>query len=321
MDRTRDPKHDNHENSHKAVPSLAISNALFATRKNAKRRFTSVEELTRPESLQTLRDEELGQVPVVGDGSDLPRRDFMKVVGATFAAASVTACARLPERIARPYVQKPEELTPGRASWYATACRSCSASCGLLVKSRDGRPIKVEGNAEHPVSKGGVCAAGQAGVLDLYDGDRLRGPLLGATPSKWDALDAEVAKQLAAYVSNGKALALVTPTVSGPATKAVIAAFQKKFPGAQHVVYEAENIGAIAAAHALTHSKKAVPGLHFERADYVVSFGADYLGTWLQPAASPSSGRATARRRWTRRQAPQGKRQCRARCRSRPACR
>ena len=286
MDHTRDHKHDNHENSHKAVPSLAISNALSATRKNAKRRFVSVEELTRQPAVEVLREQELGQVPVVGDGSELPRRDFMKVVGATFAAASVTAaCARLPERIARPYVQKPEELTPGRANWYATACRACSASCGLLVKSRDGRPIKIEGNAEHPVSKGGVCAAGQASVLDLYDGDRLRGPMLGAAPSKWDPLDAEVAKQLAAYASNGKALAIVTPSVSGPASKAVIAAFQKKFPGAQHVVYEAENIGAIAAAHLLTHSKKAVPGLHFDRAEYVVSFGADYLGTWLQPAA------------------------------------
>ena len=287
MDHNRDSKHDNHEAGHKAVQSLAISNAISATRKNArKRRFVSVEELTRQASVEVLREQELGQVPVVGDGSDLPRRDFMKVVGATFAAASVTAaCARLPERYARPYVQKPEELTPGRANWYATACRTCSAGCGLLVKSRDGRPIKVEGNAEHPVSKGGVCAAGQAGVLDLYDGDRLRGPTVGGAPAKWEAVDAEVAKQLAAYATNGKALALVTGSISGPASKAVIAAFQKKFPGAQHVVYEADPIGAIAAAHALTHSKKAVPGYSFDRADYVVSFGADYLGTWLQPAA------------------------------------
>ncbi len=285
MDRNRDHKNDNREASHKTAQSLAISNALSATRKGAKRRFVSVEELTRNPSVDVLREQELGQVPVVGDGSELQRRDFMKVIGATFAAASATACARLPERYARPYVQKPEELTPGRANWYATACRTCSAGCGLLVKSRDGRPIKVEGNAEHPVSKGGVCASGQAGVLDLYDGDRLRGPTVGGAPSKWDPLDVEVAKQLAAYATNGKALAIVTPTASGPASRAVIAAFQKKFPGVQHVVYEAETIGAITAAHALTHSKKAVPGLHFERAEYVVSFGADYLGTWLQPAA------------------------------------
>ncbi len=294
MDRNRDHKHDNHEAGHKAVQSLAISNAISATRKNAqKRRFVSVEELTRDPSVDVLREQELGHVPVVGDGSELQRRDFMKVVGATFAAASVSACARLPERYARPYVQKPEETTPGRANWYATACRTCSSGCGLLVKSRDGRPIKVEGNAEHPVSKGGVCAAGQAGVLDLYDGDRLRGPTLAGAPSKWDPLDAEVAKQLAAYATNGQALAIVTPSVSGPASKAAIVALQKKFPGAQHVVYEAESIGAIAAAHALTHSRKAVPGMHFDRAEYVVSFGADYLGTWLQPAAFTKQWSAT----------------------------
>ena len=290
MDRNSDHSHDQ-KHGQKALQTLAISNAVNAARKNAasrgqaKRRFMSMEELHRDPSVETLREQELGQVPVVGDGSDVGRRDFMKVMGATFAAVGATACARLPERFANPYVQKPEELTPGRANWYATACRTCSAGCGLLMKSRDGRPIKVEGNAEHPVSQGGVCAAGQATVLDLYDGDRLRAPLVGGQAAKWDALDAEVAKQLAAYGVNGKALALVTGTLSGPGLKAVVAEFQAHFPGAQHVVYEAEQIGAISAAHALTHQKAVVPGIHLDRADYILSFGADYLGTWLQPAA------------------------------------
>ena len=271
--------------------ALAVSNALAAHKRHSqprrapKRRFVSVEELTAPATLAPLRDEELGQVPVVGDGSELARRDFMKVVGVTFAAVGATACARLPERHVLPYVQKPEETVPGRASWYATACRTCSAGCGLLMKSRDGRPIKVEGNPEHPLSQGGVCAAGQAGVLDLYDGDRLRAPLLAGAPAKWDALDAEVAKGLAPYAANGKALAIVTPTVTGPASLAAIAALQQRFPGARHVVHEADDIGAIAAAHALTHSRHLVPALHFDRAEYVLAFGADYLGTWLQPAA------------------------------------
>ena len=68
---------------------------------------------------------------------------------------------------------QPEELTPGRASWYATLCRGCGAGCGVLAKSRDGRPIKLEGNAQHPLARGGLCAAGQAGVLTLYDSLRL----------------------------------------------------------------------------------------------------------------------------------------------------
>src|SRR5215510_8468442 len=102
------------------------------------------------------------------------RRDFLALMGFTLGA---TACSRRATQYAMPFVTAPEDLTPGVPNWYATTCGGCSASCSVLVKVRDGRPIKIEGNAQAPLFGGGTCAAGQATVLSLYDGARLRGPL------------------------------------------------------------------------------------------------------------------------------------------------
>lgn len=254
------------------------------------RRFQSVEDLLGNGSVDEQRVYEIGKPPVAGDGSDLDRRDFMKVLSATFAAAGLTsACGKLPEQYAIPYAQKPEEVTPGRASYYATTCKACGAGCGVLLKSRDGRPIKVEGNPEHPLSLGGVCAIGQASVLNLYDGDRYKKPKVGGKDADWLALDGEVAKTLAAYKADGSKLAVLSRRQTGPATSAVLADFLAQFPGSRHVAYEPANLSAIATAHGLTHGQSIMPSMLFERADLVVSFGADFLGTWLQPVAFTKS--------------------------------
>jgi len=251
----------------------------------AVRRFQSADELIDPTLIAEARLYENGRPPLVGDGSSVERREFMKVLGATFAAAGTSAaCGRLPVTHALPYVDKPDDVTVGKASEYATTCRGCAAGCGLLVKSREGRPIKVEGNPAHPWSKGGVCAIGQATVVDLYDGDRVRAPLVGGKPATWAQFDAATAPVLAAYASDGKALALVTPTLSGSGTRAIVARFLARFPGARHLVYDGPFGGqAIARAHGLTHGKAVVPRYAFDKADYVLSFGADLLGTWIAP--------------------------------------
>jgi Fe-S-cluster-containing dehydrogenase component/anaerobic selenocysteine-containing dehydrogenase len=250
------------------------------------RRFQSVEELVGDASVEELRTYEIGKPPVAGDGAEVDRRDFMKVLSATFAAASLTsACGRLPERYVLPYSQKPEELTPGRASYYATTCKACSAGCGVLMKSRDGRPIKVEGNPEHPLSQGGVCAMGQASVLGVYDGDRFKKPTLAGKDATWKDLDAEAGKALAAFKSDGSKFAVLSKRVTGPATAAVHAGFLAQFPRARAVAYEPAEISAIAAAHGMTHGRAIVPGLMIDKAELIVSFGADFLGTWLQPVA------------------------------------
>ncbi len=250
----------------------------------ARKYWQGVEDLRNDPEIAALRDLEFGPAPTQGDGSDIERRDFLKLVGTTFAAASITSgCARRPVEKVIPYVNKPEEITPGAPAYYATACGACTAKCGLLVKARDGRPIKVEGNPDHPLSGGGVCARGQASVIDLYDGDRLRSPQIGGAKSDWKKLDAAVTSALAGYKSSGAKLALLTPTVTGPATQAAVADFLAAFPGSRHVALDGDVGTHIAAAHGQTHGVARVPLYDFRKADLVVSFDADFLGSWIAP--------------------------------------
>ena len=270
--------HTDHANSGATAPTAAQLPSTV-------RHFQSADELIDPRVIEQARLYENGQPPVQGDGSAVERRDFMKILGTTFAAASATAaCGRVPVNHALPYVNKPDEVTVGKASYYATTCRGCAAGCGLLVKSRDGRPIKVEGNPGNPWSQGGVCAIGQGTVVELYDGDRLRQPLVGGKAATWAEFDAAAGAALAGYSSDGKGLALVTGSISGPATQALIGRFLGKYPGARHVVYDGPlGAGAIVSAHGLTHGKAAVPRYDFSKAELIVSFGADFLGTWIAP--------------------------------------
>ena len=251
------------------------------------RRFQSVEDLRGDVSIDAeTRVYEIGKPPVLGDGSEVERRDFMKLLGATFAAASATAaCGRLPVHHAVPYVDKPEEITPGKPVYYATTCGACSAGCGVLMKSRDGRPIKTEGNPDHPLSQGGVCAVGQASVLSLYDGDRLKGPHIAGKLVDWKTFDLEIDKSLAGFRADGSKLVLVSRTVSGPAGRAVVDQFVKAFPGARHVVLDPHGLHGVIAAHGATHGRAVVPGYAFDKADLVVALDCDFLGTWLQPVA------------------------------------
>lgn len=259
------------------------------------RRFQSVEQLMGHASVAEEQVYESGKPPIAGDGAAVERRDFMKLLGATFAAVSTTAaCGRLPVHKALPYVNKPEQLTVGKASYYATVSPD-GGGYSVLVKSYDGRPIKIEGNPEHPLSRGGVSPIGQASVLDLYDGDRLKQPKIGGKDSDWKAFDAEIAKALASYAADGSKLVLVSKTVSGPASAEILATFARKFPGARHVAWDgAMAPRAIVAAHAKTHGKAVVPGYDFGQAEVILSLGADFLGTWLnyvQYAAQYAPGR------------------------------
>ena len=126
------------------------------------------------------------------DGGELSRRGFLRLAGYSAAALSLVGCRERPPQTALPYTVKPVDVTPGRPVWYASTCQACSAGCGLLVKCRDGRPIKLEGNPRHPLSQGRLCAAGQAAVLGVYDSLRLRGPLLRGEATTWQRLDDEV---------------------------------------------------------------------------------------------------------------------------------
>ena len=117
--------------------------------------------------------------------SPVSRRDFLKLAGFTAVGAAFAGCERSPVKHAMPYLSPPPGIVPGKSYQYASTCGGCSAGCGMLVKNRDGRPIKLEGNPDHPLSRGGLCAAGQASLLGLYDQQRLTGPLQGSQPAEW----------------------------------------------------------------------------------------------------------------------------------------
>ena len=232
--------------------------------------YRSIQEL---ESRVEPRDDE-------DDGrNDVDRRDFLKLAGFSLAAVGVTACSRPVVDKAIPYLTAPEEIVPGRAYYMASTCHGCPARCGILVKCRDGRPIKIEGNPDHPLSRGGVCAVGQAMVLGLYDSHRLGGPLLLGKQATWNAVDALVAQKLA----DAKRVRVVSSTLASPTTKRVIDEFLSRFEDGKYVVYDAMSCSAIADAHEQTHGMRTLPHYRFDKADVVVSIDADFLGTWISP--------------------------------------
>src|SRR5215471_19432542 len=129
--------------------------------------------------------------PANAKSQENTRRDFLALMGFSLAAAGLAGC-RAPVQNAIPLLVGSDDIVPGVANYYATTCRGCASSCSLLVKQRDGRPIKIEGNAESTIFGGGTCATGQATVLSLYDDARLRGPLWHGQPATWDEIDRHV---------------------------------------------------------------------------------------------------------------------------------
>jgi molybdopterin-containing oxidoreductase family iron-sulfur binding subunit len=152
---------------------------------------------------------EFGPAVAAGFG-ETSRRDFLQLAGFAIAGLSVAGCRRAPVRHARPYLVQPEDVVAGRAAYYASVCGACGAGCGTLVKTRDGRPIKLEGNPSHPLSRGGLCAVGQASLLGLYDSRRLQRPNRAGTDVGWDEVDTAVRERLLAVRNQGRPVRLLT---------------------------------------------------------------------------------------------------------------
>ncbi len=220
--------------------------------------------------------------PLGGIVGELSRRSFLKAAGFT-AAAALTSCTRTPVEKAIPYLLPPEEVVPGRSTWYASTCAGCAAGCGILVKWRDGRPIKLEGNPDHPVSHGGLCAVGQASLLELYDSSRLRGPLLDGKPASWDEVDRAIVARLEAIQQRRGAVRFLTGTLTSPTVQALLRRLLGRFRDARHVTFDALSSSAILDAHEKTHGVRALPHYRFQRAEVIVSLDADFLGTWISP--------------------------------------
>jgi MoCo/4Fe-4S cofactor protein with predicted Tat translocation signal len=209
------------------------------------------------------------------------RRDFLKYLGFSTAAAMAAASCETPVRKAIPYVNKPQDMVPGVADYYATTYVSGGEAIPVVAKVRDGRPIKLEGNTLSTFSKGGTSARLQASVLDLYDTARLKHPIANKTATSYEAIDKLIAGELAGL--GGSSLVLLTTTVNSPTTKQLIGEFLAKYPGSRHVQFDAVSYSGLILANEATYGKRAIPSYQFENAKVIVSLGADFLGTWLSP--------------------------------------
>ncbi len=213
-----------------------------------------------------------------------PRRDFLKYLGFSTAAATLAASCKIPVRKAIPYANKPENLIPGVPKYYATTYVQDGDVIPVVAKVRDGRPIKIEGNTLS-FTNGGTTARSQASVLDLYDMYRAKFPLHRMVKDKevkfeevptFEAFDDMVGKAIAAA---GGSIVLLTDTVVSPSTKEIIA----KFPNLKHVQYDAVSYSGMLLANEASGFGRKIPSYDFGAAKVIVSLGADFLGTWLSP--------------------------------------
>lgn len=219
------------------------------------------------------------------DSKGIKRRDFLTLMGASMAMASF-ACARRPVHKIIPYVVKPEEVTGGIANYYATVCPE--TGYGLLAKVREGRPIKLEGNPDHPMNRGKLSARDQAQILDLYDMDRTKEPMKvsrgkSSKSVKWETADAEIAEKLKAVAAGSGRVRILSGRLISDSTKRLTTEFLSAFAGGAHVEYDAISLEDIADGQNEAYGSSVVPSYHFDRADVVLSLGADFLGTWVSP--------------------------------------
>jgi len=215
------------------------------------------------------------------DSKGIARRDFLTIMGASMAMASVS-CARRPVNKIIPYVVKPEEITPGVATWYASTCPDTGE--GLLVKTRESRPIKLEGNPDHPLNRGALSARTQASILSLYDPERLTGPVGGKSASSrksvsWQDADQDVA---AALKAAGSKIRILSAPVHSETTRRIASEFLSSVGASPDALVEFDVLGfeELSKGQEESFGAAVVPTWKFDQAEVVVSLGADFLGVW-----------------------------------------
>ncbi|MGE5520979.1 MAG: TAT-variant-translocated molybdopterin oxidoreductase [Candidatus Dadabacteria bacterium] len=264
-----------------------------------KKYWQSFAELKDEEGLKKMTKDEFREELPFGDlenenllNAKTPRRDFLKYLGFSTAAATLAASCETPVRKAMPYVNRPENLVPGVPKYYASTYVQDGDVVPVVVKVRDGRPIKIEGNTLDPVTQGGTSPRAQASVLDLYDMYRLPHPKRKAGSNfqeipTFDQLDSQMTAALAGV---GGPVVLLTSTIVSPTTKQIIAQFLAKYPGGRHVQYDAVSYSGLIQANG-----GKIPFYQFDKAKVIVSLGADFLGTWLSPVDFARQYAATRR--------------------------
>ncbi|MCC5829009.1 MAG: TAT-variant-translocated molybdopterin oxidoreductase [Phycisphaeraceae bacterium] len=263
--------------------------------------WRSLEHLAQSPEIEAVIDQEFpGYSPEEIQG--LSRRRFLKIMGASMALAGLTlsGCRRWPTRQIRPFAARPEGMVPGIANHYASMMTLGGVAGGLLVKSYDGRPIKIEGNPLHPESKGAASAFAQASILELYDPDRSRRPIQRtggeARPGTWDLFSAYSREQMARHrETGGRGLAVVAEADHGPTFQRLRAQMLERFPEMTWVTWEPICRDHELEGARLGFGKPVRTHYHLERAQCIACFDADLLGR--HPAAQKLARQWSAGRR------------------------
>lgn len=249
--------------------------------------WKSLAELQNTEEFKKSVANEFESTPVDKEKEEgWARRDFLKLMGASLAL-STFACTRRPTQKIVPYVKRPDDVIPGIANHYASSFVDDSEVFGIVVKTREGRPIRIEGNSEYPGSLKKVSMRATASVLSLYDPDRLKAPakhLLNpkktnydSLPIEWKNLDIAVVKEL-----KKSSVGLLTGSVSSPSTRALIYNFKQAYK-AKHYSWDVENFDSLKQAQKISYGDSVVPHYRLDKAKMILSVGADFLGSYLAP--------------------------------------
>jgi MoCo/4Fe-4S cofactor protein with predicted Tat translocation signal len=206
-----------------------------------------------------------------------PRRDFLKALGFGLGAVTLAACQTAPVTKSIPYLVRPEEVVPGIPNFYVSTFKGNP----ILVKTVVGRPIKIEVNPNAGVFSTGTDAQAQASVLDLYDVSKLDKPLLKKAKASWSDLDAFVKGELNKVQASGKKIRIVASSLNSPSAKAVVTDFAVKYPTTKLIQYDAVSYTGIIKANENSFGRSVIPKYNFDKADLIVSFAADFLGTWI----------------------------------------
>ena len=214
------------------------------------------------------------------DETSTGRRDFLKFLGFSVAAATLAAC-EAPVTKAVPYVVKPENVTPGVATWYASTYYDGASYASILVKTREGRPIFIKGNKDFGLTQGAVNPQIIASILGLYDSARLIGPTENGKLTSWTTVDSSISKAL----KSAKTVSLLSNSIISPTLQKQIdemsAAMSANGQLLNHIQYDAISYSAIRQANEQNFGAAIIPSYDFSKAKTIISLGADFMGTWL----------------------------------------
>ena len=255
-----------------------------------KKYWRNIDEIeTGPVQDKSVQDEASANNEIIGFLEGIPfktsasRRDFLKVMSYSVASAAILSACSKPIQNAIPFLVQPADIVPGKASHYASTFFDGSEYCPIVVKVRDGRPIKLEGNELYLYTRGGTSARVQASILSLYDNARIKTPFRKNNPIQWKEADTEIISALKKIRHSGKDIVLLSSTIFSPSTLKAFDAFKSSFPKAKVIHYDVVSYSGMVNAYKETIGKAGIPYPLFDKADVVVSFGADFLGNWLFP--------------------------------------